>query len=53
MTLESQTSVQINRQQDAQRRKNFVRACLMTLVSQSKHGILKIVLNEVQGQGTK
>ncbi len=31
-------SVQINRQQDAQRRKNFVRARLVTLVSQSKHG---------------
>ena len=39
MTLESQTqtSIQLNRQ-DTQRRKNFVRARLMTLVSQSKHG---------------
>ncbi len=38
MTLESQTNIQIDKQQGAQRRKNFVRAHLMTLVSQSKHG---------------
>ncbi len=40
--------------QDARWRKKFVRARLITLVSQSKHGenVLKIVLNEVQGQGT-
>ncbi len=38
MTLKSQTNIQINRQQDARWRKKFVRARLITLVSQSKHG---------------
>ena len=38
MTLKSQTNIQINRQQDARRQKIFVRARLITLVSQSKHG---------------
>ena len=54
MTLKSQTNTQINRQQDARRQKKFVRARLITLVSQSKHGgkVLKVVLNKVQGQGT-
>ncbi len=38
MTLKSQTNIQINRQQGARRQKKFVRARLITLVSQSKHG---------------
>ena len=38
MTLKSHTNIQINRQQDARWRKQFVCARLITLVSQSKHG---------------
>ena len=38
MTLKSQTNIQINRQQDARWRKKIVRALLITLVSQLKHG---------------
>ena len=47
-SLRSQTNININRQQ--LRRKRFVRSPLIPSISQSN--VLKIVLNEVQGQGT-